>query len=187
MSHFIEAYRDQAFLWPPDLREWVPQDDLAHFVLDAVERLDLRHFRVNERGSGSAQYPPRLMLARLIYSYANGIFSSRRIERATHRDLNIRYAAANAHPDHDTICKFRRENEAAITKSFLQVLLLARELKPLKVGTVSADVTKLDANASLHKSVRYDRAGQLVVQLQGEIAELMRQAEGADATGEVDP
>jgi transposase len=187
MSHFVEANRDQPFLLPPDLREWVPEDDLAHFVLAAVERVDLHHFRVNERGSGSAQYPPRLMLALLIYSYANGIFSSRRIERATHRDLGVRFIAANTHPDHDTICTFRRENEAAIAESFLQVLLLARELKLLKVGTVSVDGTKLDANASLHKSVRYDRAGELVTQLQGEIAEVMRQAETADAGGEGDP
>ena len=149
MSHFVEAHRDQPFLLPPDLREWVPEDDLAHFVLEAVERVDLRHFRVNERGSGSPQYPPRLMLALLIYSYANGIFSSRRIERATYRDLGVRYLAANTHPDHDTICKFRRENEAAIAETFLQVLLLARELKLLTVGTVSVDGTKLDANASL--------------------------------------
>ena len=187
MRHFIEANRDQPFLLPPDLREWVPEDDLAHFVLEAVERVDLHHFRVNERGSGSPQYPPRLMLALLIYCYANGIFSSRRIERATYRDLGVRYLAANTHPDHDTICTFRRENEAAIAETFLQVLLLARELKLLKVGTVSVDGTKLDANASLHKSVRYDRAGQLVTQLQGEIAELMAQAEAADAGGEVDP
>jgi len=187
MSHFVEANRDQPFLLPPDLREWVPADDLAHFVLEAVERVDIRHFRVNERGSGSPQYPPRLLLALLIYGYANGIFSSRRIERATYRDLGVRYLAANTHPDHDTICKFRRENEAAIAETFLQVLLLARELKLLKVGTVSVDGTKLDANASLHKSVRYDRAGQLVTQLQGEIAERLAQAEAADAGGEVDP
>ena len=187
MSHFVEANREQPFLLPPDLREWVPEDDLAHFVLEAVERVELRHFRVNERGSGSPQYPPRLMLALLTYGYANGIFSSRRIERATYRDLGVRYLAANTHPDHDTICKFRRENEAAIAETFLQVLLLARELKLLKVGTVSVDGTKLDANASLHKSVRYDRAGQLVTQLQGEIAELLAQAEAADAGGEVDP
>jgi transposase len=187
MSHFVEANRDQPFLLPPDLREWVPEDDLAHFVLEAVERVDLRHFRVNERGSGSPQYPPRLMLALLIYCYANGLFSSRRIERATYRDLGVRYLAANTHPDHDTICTFRRENERAIAETFLQVLLLARELKLLKVGTVSVDGTKLDANASLHKSVRYDRAGELVAQLQGEIAELLAQAEAADAGGEVDP
>jgi transposase len=186
MSHFVEANRDQPFLLPPDLREWVPEDDLAHFVLEAVERVDLRHFRVNERGSGSPQYPPRLMLALLIYGYANGLFSSRRIERATYRDLGVRYLAANTHPDHDTICKFRRENEEAIAETFLQVLLLARELKLLTVGTVSVDGTKLDANASLHKSVRYDRAGALVTQLQGEIAGLLAQAEAADAGGEVD-
>ena len=87
------------------------------------------------------------MLALLIYCYANGIFSSRRIERASHRDIGVRYVTANYHPDHDRICKFRRENLAAISESFLQVLLLARELKLLRVGTVSVDGTKIDANA----------------------------------------
>ena len=114
---------------------------MAHFVLEAVERVELSHFKVNERGPGAAQYHPRMMLALLIYCYANGIFSSRRIERATHRDIGVRYVAANTHPDHDTICKFRRENSEAISESFLQVLLLARELKLLRVGMVSVDGT----------------------------------------------
>ena len=141
MSNFVGSNRAQQFLLPPDLRDWIPEDDLAHFVLEAEERVELSHFKVNERGTGAAQYHPRMMLALLIYCYANGIFSSRRIERATHRDIGVRYVAANTHPDHDTICKFRRENSEAISESFLQVLLLARELKLLKVGLVSVDGT----------------------------------------------
>ena len=80
MSNFVDCDRDQAFLLPPDLRDWIPSDDLAHFVIEAVERVDLDAFKVNHRGTGSAQYHPRMMLALLIYCYANGIFSSRRIE-----------------------------------------------------------------------------------------------------------
>ena len=174
-------------LLPPDLREWVPEDDLAHFVIEAVERVDMSAFKVNERGCGSAQYHPRLMLALVIYCYANGIFSSRRIERATHRDVGVRLVAANTHPDHDTIATFRRENFEAIAACFLQVLLMAKELKLLKVGIVSVDGTKIDASASITKSVRYDRAKQLVEQLKLDIAELMQQAENADGSGEVDP
>ena len=187
MSNFVDCDRDQAFLLPPDLRDWIPEDDLAHFVIEAVERVGMSAFKVNYRGTGSAQYHPRMMLALLIYCYANGIFSSRRIERATHRDIGVRFVAANVHPDHDTIATFRRENFAAVGESFLRVLLLAKELKLVKVGVVSVDGTKIDANASKHRSVRYDRAGELVEQLKLEIAEMMGRAEAADGSGEVDP
>ena len=168
----MDCGRDQAFLLPPDLRDWIPEDDLAHVVIEAVERVDLGAFKVNRRGSGSAQYHPRMMLALLIYCYANGIFSSRRIERATRRDLGVRFVAANSHPDHDTIATFRRENLGAVAESFLQVLLLAKELKLVKLGVVSVDGSKFDANASKHRSVGYDRAGELIDRLRLEIADL---------------
>ena len=187
MARFVNSDRNQRLLLPPDLRDWVPEDDLAHFVIEAVERVDLSAFSINDRGTGSAQYHPRMMLALLIYCYANGIFSSRRIERATYRDIGVRYIAGNVHPDHDTICKFRRENVSAIAQAFLEVLLLARELKLLKVGRVSVDGSKIDANANKHKNVRYDRAKQLQAQLQEEIDGLLQQAEAADADGEEDP
>jgi len=140
----------------------------------------LVHFQVNLRGSGSKQYHPRMMLALLIYCYANGVFGSRRIEAATYRDIAVRYLCADTHPDHDTICKFRRENVEAISESFLQVLQLAQELKLLKVGTISVDGTKVDANASKHRNVRYDRAGDLIEQLEADIAALLDKAEEAD-------
>ena len=187
MSKFVDCERDQAFLLPPDLRDWIPEDDLAHFVIAAVERVEMSAFKVNHRGTGSAQYHPQMMLALLIYCYANGIFSSRRIERATYRDIGVRFVAANAHPDHDTIAAFRRENFAAFGESFLQVLLLAKELKLLKVGLVSVDGSKFKANASKHRSVTYERAGELVEQLKLEIADLMGRAETADGSGEEDP
>src|SRR5690348_15464326 len=94
MSNFVPVNRDQAFLLPPDLKAWLPEDDLAHFVVAAVERVPLGAFRVAERSGGKLQYRPRLMLGLLIYSYANGIFSSRRIERATYRDIAVRFVAA---------------------------------------------------------------------------------------------
>ena len=116
-------------------------------------------FKVNHRGTGSAQYHPRMMLALLIYCYANGIFSSRRIERATHRDIGVRFVAANVHPDHDTIATFRRDNLAAFGESFLQVLLLAKELKLVKVGLVSVDgrfqTTNVPPNALELDSIRF--------------------------------
>ena len=148
MAKFVDGDQSQLFLLPVDMRDWVPEDDLAHFVLEAVDRVPMSAFVVNERGTGSAQYHPRMMLALLVYCYANGIFGSRRIERATYRDVGVRYVASNCHPDHDTICAFRRNNFDAVAKAFEQVLLLAKELKLLRIGTVSVDGTKVDANAN---------------------------------------
>ena len=125
MAKFVERDQSQLYLLPVDMRDWVPEDDLAHFVMAAVDRVPMSAFVVNERGTGSAQYHPRMMLALLVYCYANGIFGSRRIERATYRDIGVRYVASNCHPDHDTICMFRRNNFEAIAKAFEQVLLLA--------------------------------------------------------------
>jgi transposase len=181
MSNFVPFNRDQAFLLPPDLKAWLPEDDLAHFVVAAVDRVPLGAFEVPARTGGKPQYHPRLMLALLIHSYASGIFSSRRIERATWRDIAVRFVAANLHPDHDTIAVFRRSNKAAIEAAFLQVLLLAREAGLLRLGTVSIDGTKIDASASKIRSVRYDRAKQLRAKLATDIAGLMAQAEAADA------
>jgi transposase len=183
---FVNVDRDQRLLLSVDLREWIPKDDLVHFVIEAVEVMDIRSFKVNVRGTGSAQYPPRMMLSLLIYCYANGIFSSRRIERATYRDIAVRYLTGDTHPDHDTICTFRRENFSAVADCFVRVLELARELKLLKVGTVSVDGTKIKANANLSRSVRYDRAGELVEQLKLEVAGLLERAERIDRGGEAD-
>lgn len=173
-------------LLPPDLRDWVADDDMVHFVITAVEGMRLSTFKVNHRGTGSEQFPPRMMLALLIYCYANGIFSSRRIERATYRDVGVRYLTADTHPDHDTICTFRRENFEAVGEAFLHVLQLARELGVLKVGTVSVDGTHIKANASKDKNVRYDRAGELEQQLRDDIQELLAKAEQTDRQDEAD-
>lgn len=126
------------------------------------------------------------MLALLVYSYANGVFSSRRIERATYRDVGTRFIAANTHPDHDTIASFRRTNKQAFEAAFLQVLLLAREIGLLRLGTVSIDGTKIDANASKIRSLRYDRAQALRDRLVADIAALTAKAEAADAE-DLDP
>ena len=185
-TQFVSVDRNQPLLLPPDLRDWIPDDDLVHFVIEAVDGLDLSVFRINRTGSGSAQYPPHMMLSLLIYSYANGVFSSRRIERATYRDIGVRYLTGDTHPDHDTICKFRRENFDAVASCFVHVLRLAQELKLLKMGMVSVDGTTLKANASKNRNVRYDRAGELVEQLELEVRELMEQAERKDQSEQND-
>lgn len=176
----VNVDRGTPMLLPPDLREWVADDDMVHFVIESVDGMALSSLKINRWGTGSAQYPPKMMLGLLIYCYANGLFSSRRIERATYRDVSVRYLTANTHPDHDTICTFRRENFAAIAQAFLEVLKLAKAMGVLKVGTVSVDGTHIAANASMNRNVRYDRAGELDEQLRMDIAELMKQAEQAD-------
>jgi transposase len=182
MGHrFQNIDRATPLLLPPDLRDWVEEDDLVHFVINAVERLPLSTFAINHKGSGDAQYPPHVMLGLLIYCYANGVFSSRRIELATHRDVAVRYLTANHHPDHDTICTFRRNNFEAIARAFVDVLELAKELKLLRLGTVSLDGTHLKANAAKDKNVTYERAQQLRAQLRLDVNQLLAKAEQADA------
>ncbi len=186
-ARFKDIDWDTPMLLPPDLRDWVKEDDLARFVVEAVRQLPVGGFHINQSGSGDAQYPPHMMLGLLIYCYANGIFSSRRIERATHRDLGVRYVAANSHPDHDTICSFRRKNFEAIAQAFVHVLELAREMGLLQVGTVSVDGTHIKASASKDKNVTYERACELREQLQKDIKELLQEAEKADGEEKDDP
>jgi transposase len=183
-TRFVSIDRDTPLLLPPNLRDWVPADHLVHFIVDAVAALDLRQFKVNERGTGSEQYPPTMMLALLIYSYATGTFGSRRIEQSTYDSVPVRLLTADTHPDHDTICTFRRENKALLTESFVKVLQLAQQLKVLQFGqiTVAVDGTKVLANASKHSAVSYERAGQMIQQLELEVAQLIAKAEQADST-----
>nr|MBA4149121.1 transposase [Verrucomicrobiota bacterium] len=131
-TRFVPIDRDTPLLLPPNLRDWVAADHLVHFISDAVEAIDLRQVRVNTRGTGSEQYPPHMMLSLLIYSYATGNFSSRSIEKSTYDSVPVRVLTADTHPDHDTLCNFRRENKALLNESFVKVLQLAQELKLLK-------------------------------------------------------
>jgi len=108
-ERFANVDRETPMLLPVDLRQWVPEDDLVHFVISPVDTMRLPSLKVNRRGSGSEQYPPHMMLALLVYCYANGVMFSRRIERASYRDPGVRYLTGDTHPDHDTICRFRRE------------------------------------------------------------------------------
>jgi len=185
-ERLVNVDRDTPMLLPVDLREWVPGEDLVHFVIEAVDSMQLPSMAVNRRGTGSEQYPPRMMLALLVYCYCMGVFSSRRIERATYRDIAVRYLTGDTHPDHDTICAFRRQNASVVKEAFVEVLRLAAEMKLLKVGTVSVDGTHIRANASKHKSVRYDRAGELERQLRADVEELLQKAEQQDRQDEVD-
>lgn len=183
-ARFVNIDHDTPLLLPPDLRQWVPPDHLVHFLMDAVGELDLRGVRVNERGTGDPQYPPRLLLGLLIYSYATGVFASRQIEAATHDRVAVRLLCADTHPDHDTICTFRRENRALLARSFARVIEMSARCGVLKVGgiTVAIDGTKVLASASKHAAVSHARAGDLMQELDVEIEELLRKAEDADST-----
>ncbi|MGB0258254.1 MAG: IS1182 family transposase [Coraliomargarita sp.] len=178
---FINIDRDTPMLLPEDLRDWLPEDHMVHFIVEVVQSLDTSSFEVNQRGSGSKQYPPRMLLELLIYCYCTGRFSSRVIEQASYSDVAVRYICANTHPDHDTICTFRRRNRKAFEAFFVHVLEVAAQSEVLrKVGTVSVDGTKVHANASKHSAVSYERAEQMLAQLKDEVAALSEQAEQAD-------
>ena len=174
--------RTQQTFLPPSVDELLPDDHLARFVVTVVDKLDLSPIldRYEKRGRGSTPYHPSLLLALLFYGYATGTCSSRAIERATYDDLAFRFIAAGHHPDHDTIASFRRRHLKALEKLFLRVLLVAREMDFLKVGTVSLDGTKIKANASKHKALSYKRAKELEKQYKEEIKRLMKMAEEAD-------
>jgi len=180
-ARFVTVDRQTPMFLPCDLREWLPAGHIVHFILDAVEQVPLHQFQVNHRGTGSEQYPPAMMLALLIYCYATGRFGSRTIEAATYSDVAVRYLCANRHPDHAVICAFRTANGPAFRAAFTQVLQLAHHLRLTQVGTVSVDGTKIAANASKHAAVSYQRAGEMIAQLELEVKELMTRAEQADA------
>jgi transposase len=180
MSNFRQIDRDTGFLLPPSVDEWLPEKHLARFVVEVVEGLDLRAMTGDYRGSGSASYHPAVLLGILVYGYATGVFSSRKLERATYDSVAFRFIAANEHPDHDTIAVFRRRFLKEIQGLFVQVLLLAREMGMLKMGTVGLDGTKIHANASRHSALSYEHAGKIEAQLKAEVGELMAKAEAAD-------
>lgn len=183
-ARFVNIDHDTPLLLPPDVRDWVPANHIVHMIMEAVGQLRLEAARVNQRGTGDAQYPPAMMLALLIYSYATGVFSSRAIERSTYENVAVRLLCADTHPDHDTICAFRRGNDALLRTSFAQVIELAARCGVLKIGgiTVAIDGSKVLAHASKHSAVSYQRAQEQMRELDLEIEQLLRKADEADAT-----
>ena len=180
MSRFRQIDRKTAYLLPPSVDDWLPQDHLARFVVEAMEKLDLSDLTRAYAGRGSAAYHPEVMLGLLVYGYASGLFSSRKIERATYDSVAFRYLAAGGHPDHDTLASFRRRFLDELAAIFLQVLELASEMKLLKLGTIALDGTKLHANASRHSALSHGHITTLETQLKAEVQELLALAEGAD-------
>jgi transposase len=180
MANFRSTDRLTGFLMPPSIDEWLPERHLARFVVEIIEGLDLTAMSKSYRGTGSASYHPAPLLGLLVYGYATGVFSSRKLERATHDSVAFRFIAANDHPDHDTIATFRRRFLKEIEALFVKVLLLAREMGVLRMGTVALDGTKIHANASRHSALSYEHAGKIEAQLKAEVGELLAKAEAAD-------
>ena len=181
-SNFISANREQQYLFPPSIQDWLPEDHLARFVVDIVSQLNLRPITEAYVGRGSRAYHPQILLSLLFYGYATGVYSSRKIEQATYDSVAFRFISANTHPDHDTIATFRKRFLDHLQPLFIEILMLAREMGLLKLGKVSLDGTKVKANASKHHALSWGYACKIEKQLQAEVEELMRLAKEADST-----
>ena len=180
MSNFIEADRQTGYLLPPSVCDWLNEDHLARFVVEVIDQLDLSNLTRQYAGRGSKAHHPATLLAILVYGYATGVFSSRRLERATYDSVAFRYIAANTHPDHDTLATFRRRFLGELGNLFVQVLELAQEMKLLKLGNVCLDGTKVHANASRHSALSHGHIEKLEGKLKAEVQELLDLAESAD-------
>lgn len=185
MGHFVESDRSAPMLLAPNLQDWLSEGHLARFIVEAIERMDLSALEASYVGRGERAYHPKMLTALLIYGYATGVFSSRKLERACLDSIAFRYIACNTSPDHDTIADFRLRVLPELPAIFLQILLLAQELKFLKLGQISLDGTKMKANASKHHALSYGYAGKIKAKLKREIAGLLKRAQAAD--NEPDP
>ena len=181
-TSFLPYQPDQEFLLPPSLTEWLPQDHLAYFVSEVIDQLDLSAFYARYEGDGRRNQPyhPVMMAKVLIYAYASGVFSSRKIARRLHEDVAFRVLAAGNTPAHRTLCEFRRVHLTELSELFVQVVRLARELQLLKLGTIGLDGTKVRANASKHKAMSYGRMLEQERKLKEEIAALLARAQATD-------
>ncbi len=177
---FIPIDRDTPYLFPPSVQDYLPEDHLARFVVEIVDQLDLNHLSAVYTGRGSKPFHPAMLVSLLFYGYATGVFSSRKLEKASYDSIAFRYICANTNPDHDTINSFRQRFLQELAALFVEILVVAEAMGLVKLGTVSLDGTKIKANASKHKALSWDYANRLEAQLQQEVEELMRLAEEAD-------
>ena len=180
MSNFLPVDRQTDYLFPPSVEDWLPENHLARFIVEVIERLDLTELTRQYAGRGSSAHHPAVLLGLLIYGYATGVPSSRKIERTTYDSVAFRYIAANTHPDHDTLANFRRRFGARLEQLFVQVLMLAREMGMLKLGKIAVDGSKVKANASRHSALSWGHLQKIEQQLQQEVRQLMALAEAED-------
>ena len=179
----------QEMLLPASLHDWLPQGHLAYFISDTVDALDLNAFYARYEGGGSRNQPfhPAMMVKVLVYGYATGVFSSRKMERRLHEDLGFRLLGAGNFPKHRTIRDFRAMHLKELADLFVQVVKLAQEMGLVKLGTVAIDGTKIKANASRHKAMSYERMQQTEAELKAQIDALLERAKTADAAEADEP
>ena len=173
---------DQTLLLPPSLRDWLPEDHLAFFLSDTIDALDLDAFdaRYGDAGPGNQAFDPRMMLKVLVYAYATGTFSSRKISSKLHEDVAYRVLGSDNFPAHRTISDFRKRHLPEFNDLFVQVVQTAQEVGLIKLGTVAIDGSKVKANASKHKSMSYKRMQAEEKRLRQEIRELLAKAKQTD-------
>ena len=177
---FIPIDRDTPYIFPPCVQDYLAEDHLARFVVEIVEELDLNKLSSVYSGKGSRPYHPALLVALLFYGYATGVFSSRKLEKASYDSIAFRYICANTNPDHDTIASFRKRFLKELEALFVDILLVAEAMGLVKLGNVSLDGTKIKANASKHKALSWEHANKLEEQLKDEVKQLLLLAEEAD-------
>lgn len=182
---FKEYDLDQPYLVPPDLRDWVPEDDFARYIDDLVSTLDLTPFEVfHEPGAGQPPYDPAMMLRVLLYCYCNGIFSSRKMERATYKDVGARFLAGNVHPNFTSFASFRKRHKVAFEAVFLQVVTLSRLVGLTDLGSVCIDGTTIQASASRRHNVLTSELENIEATAMAACEEFERKANAADAEDE---
>ena len=180
MSRFKPIKRDMNYLFAPSMKDWLPKHHLARFIVEIVEQLDLKPMERAYGTSGSAPFHPALLLSILVYGYATGVFSSRKLENATYDSVAFRFVAADEHPDHDTLNTFRKRFLKEIEVLMVQVLMIARTLGVINLGNIALDGSKLKAYASRHSALSYGHIKKLEEQLTVEVKKLMELAEAAD-------
>lgn len=188
-TSYIPYLPDQQYLMPCALQEWLPQGHLAYFINDTVESLNLKAFHGRYAGGGSRNQPfhPAMMVKVLVYAYATGVFSSRKIARKLHEDVAFRVLAAENFPAHRTIREFRALHLTEFTELFTQVVRLAREMGLVKLGTIAVDGTKVKANASRHKAMSYGRMQSTELELKDQIDALIKKATNTDEAEKNEP
>jgi transposase len=180
MRDFINPDRTQMMLLPPCIEDWLPEKHLARFIAEVIQSLDLSTIEDQYESCGKPAYSPKLLTGLLFYGYATGVFSSRKIEQATHDSIAFRYLSGDTHPDHDTIAEFRKRFLTELKDLFFQILVLAKELNFVKLGIVSIDGTKIKANASKHRAMSWKKANEIEAQLKKEVNHLLNKAEKTD-------
>ena len=184
-QNFLPDTINQILMFPPSLQDWLPEGHLARFLVDVVSALDLSGVYASyaaKDGRGQSAYAPEMMVRLLLYGYASGVYSSRKIQARTYEDVAFRFLSGDQHPDHATIAAFRKRHLEALASLFMQALLLCEKAGLVKLGHVAIDGTKIKAHAGKHKAMSYKRMNETEARLKQEVEALLQRAEETDST-----